>query len=424
MKIKKLVEEITNFDNIKDPQVVLDPVAGDALEVSKENRKEFDKVTKSFDDPILGKKEDKESPAKDLTEAFESDGWELEDSDLVQVLAKLVDLKYEVDNCVRGSYATGGADTYEELARFVLDLSDELRDCAYELSDIDESLNEKFEWTNGELKDFDPQDLMNKVKDRRTSLFTAREFNNKLYDISIHPHGSIEQPSDIWVDIVVEDEQGNQERIFLKKFFTYDEAVDAMREWKENMIESQVDSVVKEALREDDSDPMDSKLSDEESDIQLIMWYFGVDRQKAENGLNSGFYSTEDIEKARKYHNKKSNPSLEEDGRQSRVNLTPEQKADEKAMAETLFDRVYNELEKDTDGSKNIVNRKASQRYNTEDLSTDINGNIVVYASDKNKLQNAVNVAQAYKLQYKIGPGSIRNAAHALQCVIFIPEDE
>ena len=424
MKIKKLVEEITNFDNIKDLKVVTNAVTGDAIEASKKSQDVFDKVTQGFKKPITGSKNDEESIAKDLTEAFESDGWELEDSDLVQVLAKLVDLKYEIDNCVRGSYATGGADTYEELARFVLDLADELRDCAYELADIDESLNEKFEWTNGELKDFDPQDLMNKVKDRKTSLFTAREFNNKLYDISIHPHGSVEQPDDIWVDIVVEDEQGNQERIFLKKFFTYDEAVDAMREWKEKTIEDEVDVAVKEALKENNDDPMDSKLSDEESDVQLIMWYFGVDREKAESGINSGFYTKDDIEKAKKYCNKKSNPTLEEDGRQNREKLTPEQKAEEKALSATLFDRVYNELEKDTDGSKNIVNKKASQRYNSEDLSTDINGNIVVYAKDKESLQSAVNVAEAYKLQYKVGPGSIRNKAHAFQCVLFIPEEE
>ena len=423
MKIKKLVEEITNFDNIKDLKVVTNAVTGDAIEASKKSQDVFDKVTKEFKKPITGSKNDEESPTKDLTEAFESDGWELEDSNLSEVLSKLSDLKYEIDNCVRGSYATGGADTYEELSRFVLDLADELRDCAYELADIDESLNEKFEWTNGELKDFDPQDLMNKVKDRKTSLFTAREFNNKLYDISIHPHGSVEQPDDIWVDIVVEDEQGNQERIFLKKFFTYDEAVDAMREWKEKTIDSQVDSAVEEALKENDNDPMDSKLSDEESDIQLVMWYFGVDREKAERGINSGFYTKDDIEKAKKYCNKKSNPTLEEDGRQNREKLTPEQKAEEKALAETLFDRDYNELDKDTDGSKNIVNKKASQRYNSEDLSTDINGNIVVYAGDKDSLQNAVNVAEAYKLRYKVGAGSIRNKSHAFQCVIFIPEE-
>lgn len=423
MKIKKLVEEITNFDNIKDLKVVTDPVTGDAIETSKESKDVFNKVTTGFNKPIMGKKDDEESAAKDLKESFDSDGWELEDSDLVQVLDKLVDLKYEIDNCVRGSYATNGADTYEELSRFVLDLSDELRDCAYELADIDESLNEKFKWTNGELKDFDPQDLMNKVKDRKTSLFTAREFNARLYDISIHPHGSVEQPDDIWVDIVAEDEQGNQERIFLKKFFTYDEAVNAMREWKEKTIENEVDFAVEEALKENDDDLMDSKLSDKESDIQLVMWYFGVDRRKAESGIDSGFYDRNDIEKAKKYYNKKLNPTLDEDGRQNREKLTPEQKAEEKALAATLFDRVYNELEKDTDGSKNIVNKKASQRFNSEDLSTDINGNIVVYAKDKESLQSAVNVAEAYKLNYKVGPGSIRNKAHAFQCVIFIPEE-
>ena len=116
--------------------------------------------------------------------------------------------------------------------------------------------------------------------------------------------------------------------------------------------------------------------------------------------------------------------ALNEDGRKNREVLTPEQKAEEEALAATLFDRVYNELEKDTDGSKNIVNKKASQRYNSEDLSTDINGNIVVYAKDKESLQSAVNVAKAYKLQYKVGPGSIRNKAHAFQCVLFIPEEE
>ena len=203
----------------------------------------------------------------------------------------------------------------------------------------------------------------------------------------------------------------------MQAYTTYDVAIQGINEVKENIMDSVVDEKVKEALEEDDDDPMDSKLSDEESDIQLVMWYFGVNRKKAESGIESGFYDRNDIEKAKKYYNKKSNPTLYEDGRQNREKLTPEQKAEEKALAATLFDRVYNELEKDTDGSKNIVNKKASQRYNSEDLSTDINGNIVVYAKDKESLQSAVNVAEAYKLQYKVGPGSIRNKAHAFQCV-------
>ena len=432
MKIKKLVEEITNFDNIKDLKVVTDPITGDAIEASKKAQDEFDKVTTPFKKPITGTKDDEKSKAADLKEAIESDGWELEDSHISEVLMRCAALKYEIDNCVRGSYETNGADTYSELAVYVRDLANDLMDCAEELAEMDNDigydkdhfLDESFDWSNGSLQDFDPEDLMEKVKKRQMSLFTRREFGDKVYDISIHPHGRVDQPTDIWIDIISEDEQGNQDRTFLKKFLTYDEAINAMKEWKEKIVDSQVDSVVKEALGEDDSDPMDSKLSDKESDIQLIMWYFGVDHQKAEDRLNSGFYSTADIEKAKKYLNKKQTASLEEDGRQNRLNLTPEQKAEEKAMAETLFDRVYNELEKDTDGSKNRVNKKASQRYNTEDISTDVNGNIVVYSDSRDKLQNAVNVAKEYNLQYKLGPGSMRNKAHAFQCVLFIPEEE
>ena len=371
MKIKKLVEKITNFDNIKDPKVVLDPVTGDAIETSKKTQDTFDKVATPFKKPIKGTKDDEKSKAADLKESFSSDGWELEDSSLSEVLSKLSDLKYEIDNCVRGSYATHGIDKYGELAIFVRDLAEDLMDCAYELADmaldedededVDESLTEGFEFTNGSLEDFDPQDLMDKVKERKMSLFTSREFNNKLYHISIHPHGRVDQPTDIWVDIVEEDENGNQERPFLKKYNTYEEAVNAMKEWKDMTIQNEVDLLVDEALNED--------------------------------------------------------------GRQHRIKLTPEQKADEKAMAETLFDKVYNELEKATDGSKNKVNKKASQRYNSEDLSTDINGNIVVYAPTKDALQNAVNVAKGYNLEYKISTGSMKNKNHAFQCTLIIPEE-
>ena len=53
-----------------------------------------------------------------------------------------------------------------------------------------------------------------------------------------------------------------------------------------------------------------------------------------------------------------------------------------------------------------------------------IDGNIVVYSDNRDKLQNAVNVAKEYNLQYKLGPGSMRNKAHAFQCVLFITEEE
>lgn len=431
MKIREITENINNFDNAEDKVTALNPIMGDAVAVSKKTQKKFEKETAPIEDPILGTKDDKIKENRGLTEAFESDGWELEESDLVQVLEKLSDLKYEIDNCVRGSYVTHGIDTYGELAVLVRELAEDLIECAYELAEMDEDEDDEqlteagqFAFTNGTLEEFDPADLVEKIKNRKTALNTIRDFNGKQYTFVISPRGSIETPEYIWVDVTEDTGNHNPKRIFMQAYTTYDVAIQGINELKEKIMDSVVDEKVEEALKEDDDDPMDSKLSDEESDIQLVMWYFGVNREKAESGIKSGFYDRNDIEKAKKYHNKKSNPTLYEDGRQNREKLTPEQKAEEEALAATLFDRVYNELEKDTDGSKNIVNKKASQRYNSDDLSTDINGNIVVYAKDRNRLQNAVNVAEAYKLQYKVGPGSIRNKAHAFQCVLFIPEEE
>lgn len=369
MKIRELTENINNFDNAENKVTALNPIMGDAVAVSKKTQKKFEKETAPMEDPVLGTKDDKIKENKGLTEAFESDGWELEDSDLVQVLEKLSDLKYEIDNCVRGSYATHGIDTYGELAVIVRELAEDLIDCAYELAEMDEDEDDEqlteagqFVFTNGTLEEFDPADLVEKIKNRKTALNTIRDFNDKQYTFVISPSGSIETPDYIWVDVTEDTGNRNPQRIFMQTYTTYDDAIQGINEVKEHIMDSVVDEKVEEALNED--------------------------------------------------------------GRQNREVLTPEQKAEEKALAATLFDRVYNELEKDTDGSKNIVNKKASQRYNSEDLSTDINGNIVVYAPVKEKLQNAINVAEAYKLQYKVGPGSIRNKAHAFQCVLFIPEEE
>lgn len=369
MKIRELTENINNFDNAENKVTALNPIMGDAVAVSKKTQKKFEEETAPMEDPILGTKDDKIKENRGLTEAFESDGWELEDSDLVQVLGKLSDLKYEIDNCVRGSYVTHGIDTYGELAVLVRELAEDLIDCAYELAEMDEDEEDEqlteagqFSFTNGTLEEFDPADLVEKIKNRKTAMNTIRDFNDKQYIFTISPIGSIETPDYIWVDVKEDTGNHNPKRIFMQAYTTYDVAIQGINEVKENIMDSVVDEKVEEALNED--------------------------------------------------------------GRQNREVLTPEQKAEEKALAATLFDRVYNELEKDTDGSKNIVNKKASQRYNSEDLSTDINGNIVVYAPVKEKLQNAINVAEAYKLQYKVGPGSIRNKAHAFQCVLFIPEEE
>ena len=365
MKIRKLTENINNFDNAENKVTALNPIMGDAVAVSKKTQKKFEKETEPMEEPVLGTKDDKIKENKDLTEAFESDGWELEDSDLVQVLEKLADVKYEIDNCVRGSYATHGIDTYGELAVLVKELADDLIDCAEELADMDvmdEQLTEagQFAFTNGTLEEFDPADLVEKIKNRKTALNTIRDFNNKQYTFVISPRGSVETPDYMWVDVIEDTGNSNPQRIFLHKYNTYEDAIQGINEVKEHIMDSVVDEKVEEALNED--------------------------------------------------------------GRKSREVLTPEQKRDEDEMNSSLWGIIYNELEKDTDGSKNRVNKKASQRYTYDYLSTDADGNITVYAPVKDKLQNAINVAEAYGLKFKVGLGSTRNKNHAFACTIYIPE--
>ena len=362
MKIRKLTENINNFDEAENKVTSLNPIMGDAVAMSKKTQKNFEKETEPMEKPVLGTKDDKIKENKGLTEDYDSDGWDLEDSDLVQVLEKLADVKYEIDNCVRGSYATHGAETYEELADIVKDLANELIDSADAITELDEQLTEagQFTFTNGTLEEFDPADLVEKIKSRKTALHTIRDFNNKQYTFVISPRGSVETPDYIWVDVTEDTGNLNPQRIFMQKYNTYDDAIQGINEVKEHIMDSVVDEKVEEALNED--------------------------------------------------------------GRKNREVLTPEQKRDEDEMNSSLWGIIYNELEKDTDGSKNRVNKKASQRYTYDDLSTDADGNITVYAPVKDKLQNAINVAEAYGLKFKVGLGSNRNKNHAFACTIYIPE--
>lgn len=362
MKIRKLTENINNFDEAENKVTSLNPIMGDAIAMSKKTQKNFEKETEPMEEPVLGTKDDKIKENKGLTEDYDSDGWDLEDSDLVQVLEKLADVKYEIDNCVRGSYATHGAETYEELANIVKDLANELIDSADAITELDEQLTEagQFTFTNGTLEEFDPADLVEKIKNRKTALHTIRDFNNKQYTFVISPRGSVETPDYIWVDVTEDTGSPNPQRIFMQKYNTYDDAIQGINEVKEHIMDSVVDEKVEEALNED--------------------------------------------------------------GRKNREVLTPEEKRDEDEMNSSLWGIIYNELEKDTDGSKNRVNKKASQRYTYDALSTDADGNITVYAPVKDKLQNAINVAEAYGLKFKVGLGSNRNKNQAFACTIYIPE--
>lgn len=69
---------------------------------------------------------------------------------------------------------------------------------------------------NGELRDLDARELMEKVKARRCSLFTERTNKSDIYYISIHSEklfAKLDENTKYYIDIVREDINGNQERI-------------------------------------------------------------------------------------------------------------------------------------------------------------------------------------------------------------------
>lgn len=105
---------------------------------------------------------------------------------------------------------------------------------------MDESLKEGF--SNGTLADFNPQDLMDKVKSRLEAINTVRTNGNMKYMISIHPHGlfarlSPETKYDVF--IVSEDEDGNQEWVSSYEEFSNlldTEVVSKLNDWKNNAV--------------------------------------------------------------------------------------------------------------------------------------------------------------------------------------------
>lgn len=95
---------------------------------------------------------------------------------------------------------------------------------------------------NGTLKEFDALDLMNKVMERRESLFTDRTHNGITYYISIHFEdliGTVTPETKYYIDIVSEDKNRHQERLT-----TYEEygdlknweVVSKLNEFKESII--------------------------------------------------------------------------------------------------------------------------------------------------------------------------------------------
>lgn len=95
---------------------------------------------------------------------------------------------------------------------------------------------------NGELKDFNPKMLMDSVKKNGQSLYVEVSHEDKAYYISIHFEGifgNITDDTRYWVDIVSEDNEGNQERITGYKDWsglTDQQVVAQLNRWKDSLI--------------------------------------------------------------------------------------------------------------------------------------------------------------------------------------------
>lgn len=70
-------------------------------------------------------------------------------------------------------------------------------------------------YINGTLEGFNAKEFMNKVYEAKTSLHTNREFDGKVYTIVVFgkPFMALDDTARWSIDIIVEDENGEQERI-------------------------------------------------------------------------------------------------------------------------------------------------------------------------------------------------------------------
>ena len=202
MKVKKITNEafenMQNLDDVKSTYAEVNPVMADAMIDHEKKEDNFEKVTKQVDKPFLGRElvndnqdievtgreSDKHNPEEEImapdattvteslmTESSDNDGWNLEDSVVSEVLDQIQDLKYEIDNCVRGSYATN-CKTYADLALVFEDFSDRLAMCAEELENMDEDTedNEMDEQVENIVRN-----TLQEAEGKRNNGFTKRE---------------------------------------------------------------------------------------------------------------------------------------------------------------------------------------------------------------------------------------------------------
>jgi len=100
-------------------------------------------------------------------------------------------------------------------------------------------------YINGTLAEFNPADLVNKVKQRQENLHTNRvDKSGMVHTIFIDANGPVEQPRNLWIDIIKQDEYGqNQKRTLLVSCDNWDEAIKVMNNYKRKHMN---DSLTKE----------------------------------------------------------------------------------------------------------------------------------------------------------------------------------
>ena len=87
---------------------------------------------------------------------------------------------------------------------------------------------------NGYLKDFSAEELIKKVQANKRSLYSERELGDYLYEINVRPPlfgAEIDERHPVWVDIIKEGPDGNQERVYSEDFLTYEDAKEAIDKW-------------------------------------------------------------------------------------------------------------------------------------------------------------------------------------------------
>ena len=130
------------------------------------------------------------------------------------------------------------------------------------------------------MDQFNPEQLVQHCKERQESLHNIIEMKDNLeteYYVVVSPHGPVDKPYRIDVDIVKEAfpsgvdmdtpeaYERNQDRVVLKSFNTYDEVIAFLNEWKASMMPKK-ESMAESTVNEDSPLPFEDKI-DQVKDI-------------------------------------------------------------------------------------------------------------------------------------------------------------